>query len=321
MSKFVLMSGEDEYEEYIAASMLEDKDVFVRNKIDRKVLREIFKLHNAWPLNKKVEMPFKRMWFPFFLNKNEFAENDKIFFLFYESFHLSYSNKYLDYLRKKYRNAKFCYVFLNPADQYNLEKLSKVRTKYDLILTFFEDDAVKYGFSKPKYFPYKLPVENTKEGEKSDVFFVGADKGRLEKIIRVYEELKERGLKCLFYIVGVPKEKQLYNEDIRYNQKLTYQEVLEKVKGTKCVLEILKDDDMYTSIREYEAFQYNKRLLTMNRRILEEPFYNSEFIQVIEPNKTIDVDFLTRENESTGFVDEFYWSFSSMKKCIEENLQ
>lgn len=321
MSKFVLMSGEDEYEKYIAASMLEDKNVFVRNKIDRKILREIFRLHNAWPLNKRVEIPFKKIWFPFFLNKDEFAENDKIYFLFYESFHLSYSNKYLDYLRKKYRNAKFCYVFLNPVDQYNLEKLNMVRMKYDMVLTFFQDDAVKYGFSKPDFFPYRLPVENTKEGENSDVFFVGADKGRLEKIIRIYEELKAKGLKCLFYIVGVSEEKQQYKEDIRYNQRLTYQDVLEKVKGTKCVLEILKDDDMYTSIREYEAFQYNKKLLTTNRRIFEEPFYDPEFIQVIEFDKAIDIDFIMRENERTGFVDEFYWSFSSMRKCIEENLQ
>lgn len=319
MSKFVLMTGEDEYEKYIINSAKNDSNVVGRKQLRTNVQKKLFRLHNAWPANKTCEIPLKSIWYSLILDESDLNIRERMYFIFYESFHFSFSGKYLSYLKNKYTNSVFCFVFYNPANNYNLSKLEKVRKYYDEIVTFFEDDAKRYGFLKPDYFPYQLPVDTTRLGEKSDVFFIGSDKGRLPKLIRVYEKLKAQGLQGLFYIVGVPEEKQKYKEEIRYNQEISYEEVLEKVKATRCVLEVLQDENMYSSIREFEAFQYKKKLLTTNKRIVQEPFYNPSIIRFIEDETIVDKDFVLSEAHDEDFPDSYYWSFASFRKCVEEN--
>jgi hypothetical protein len=319
MSKFVLMTGEEDYEKYIFNTAKNDPNVVERKQLQTNIIKKLFRFHNAWPANKICEMPFKSIWYSRILDESELDIQEKLFFIFYESFHFSFSGKYLRYLKNKYKNSVFCFAFHNPVNGYNLNKLEKVRKYYDEIITFFEDDAKRYKLLKPEYFPYQLPVDTTRLGEKSDVFFIGSDKGRLSKLIKIFEKLKAEGLKCLFYIVGVPKEKQKYRDEIRYNQVISYEKVLEHVKATKCVLEVLQDKKMYSSIRTFEAFQYKKKLLTTNKRIVQEPFYNPNIIRVIDEEINIDKDFVLSEPHDEDFPDPYYWSFASFKKCVEEN--
>lgn len=318
MTKYVFMTGDDEYEKYIINGAITDKDVVSRKQLKTTILKKIFRFHNAWPFNKLIEMPFKSIWYSALLDEKELLMESKIYFIFYESFHFTYSKCYLKYLKKKYQNAKFCFVFLNPANKYNLEKLNKVKQFYDFKITFFVEDAQKYGFIKPKYLPYLLPVDSIQVGEKSDVFFIGSDKGRLPKLVKIYEALKKRGLCCLFYIVGVDEKKQQYKDDIRYNQKLSYEEVLTKVKGTKCIIEVLQDENMYSSIRALEAFQFKKKLLTTNKAIVNEPYYTPSIIQVLDDVKSINIDFILEDVEYEAFPDPHYWSFASFKECLEK---
>ena len=198
MSKFVLLTGEDEYENYILESVLNDPYVIGRKLFKTSLQKKIFRIHNAWPLNKKIELPFKFIWYSSVLDEKKIDKRERVYFILYESFHLSFSKKYLTYLKRKYENSKFCFVFHNTVNLYNINKLDKVRKYYDEVITFYADDAENHGFTKLDIFPYQLPVEMTKKGEESDVFFIGSDKGRLPKLINIYEKLKEEGLKGLF---------------------------------------------------------------------------------------------------------------------------
>jgi glycosyltransferase involved in cell wall biosynthesis len=321
MTRFVLLIGDDGYEKYIAAAAEGNSEVIIRKYFKSKLINKIFKIHNSWPLNKKWELPLKFIWFNGVLSKDCLERNSNIVFLFYESFHLSYSKQYLKYLKKIFRNSKFCFILHNPIGEYNLNKINVFRDRYDCIITFNSKDELDYGFIRPKYFPIKFPYKQESQIKKSsDVFFIGSEKGRLDILIAIYEKLISNGLKCEFYIVGVKEERKRYSESIVYNTTLTYEEVLQKIQSTNCVLEVLQNGQMYSSIRECEAFQYRKKLLTTNSDILNEPFYNPKVIQVITDPEKIDTEFVRLQVDYELFPSDEYWSFRPFMNFIMENI-
>ena len=76
---------------------------------------KFFAIHNAEPLNRYFELPFKKFWFRKVVDESQFKEDDDIIFVLYESFHMSYSRKLIKYYQKKYRNAKFVFFFTNSS--------------------------------------------------------------------------------------------------------------------------------------------------------------------------------------------------------------
>lgn len=70
---------------------------------------------------------------------------------------------------------------------------------------------------------------------------------------------------------------------------LSYEETLQEVQYANCILEIVQEGQYGISWRTVEAFTYNKKLLTNNEGIKNNPFYNSEYIHVF--NKVDDIDF------------------------------
>jgi hypothetical protein len=120
--------------------------------------------------------------------------------------------------------------------------------------------------------------------------------------------------------VGVKEERKRYSESIVYNTTLTYEEVLQKIQSTNCVLEVLQNGQMYSSIRECEAFQYRKKLLPTNSVIVNEPFYNPKVIHVITDPEKIDTEFVRLQVDYELFPSDEYWSFRPFMNFIMENI-
>lgn len=316
MSKYIFMNYWTDYRECILNAITDDCDTYPFIPFKRDIIQRLFELHNAWPFNKKRELPFKRIWFSRCLKGMQLSNNEEAYFLMYEMFHMTYSRSFLKYIRSKYPNSNICFVFSNPADDYNLRKLNKIRDLLDYVITFNEKDAKQYNFKHCPLQPFKVPESLAGDSEKTDLFFIGADKGRLEKLITIFEKAQKEGYKCEFYIVDVPEEKQKYADVIKYNIRLPYQEVLKKVKSTKCVLEILQGGQDYISIRTIEAMEYHKKLLTDSRAALKFPFYNSERIQIIESVETINMHFLEMELEKNAYVNDDFCSLASFKDYL-----
>lgn len=262
-------------------------------------------LHNARPLNEKNELPFKTIWFKRALKGMDLQREDEIYFLLYESFHLSYSRGFLKYLRRNYPKAKLCFMYLNPVTKLVWGKVQKVSDCLDAVITFNEKDAKQFDLLLCQNQPYKLPICKDESIPVSDVFFIGADKGRLPKLISIYEKLTRAGLKCDFHIVGVPEEKQLYSDDIVYNKKIPYSEVLARVYATRCVLEVLQKNEDYISIRTLEALQYHRKLLTESKGLKKTDYYNPKIIQIFDAPEYINTDFVKEEVEDSQYTDVY----------------
>ena len=106
------------------------------------------------------------------------------------------------------------------------------------------------------------------------------------------------GLKCDFHVIGVPESEQKYSDVIHYNNWISYDDVLQHVKNTKCVLEILPFGQHYSSLRVGEALWYHKKLLTTNIEAPQEWFYRPEFVQCFTEAQDIDIEFLTKPLDS-----------------------
>jgi hypothetical protein len=202
-----------------------------------------------------------------------------------------------------------------------LDKLKRVNSFYDAKITFFKDDAIKYGMIYSEMCPYRLPIIETKGSVESDIFFVGRDKGRLDFLIKIYENLSSKGFICDFNIMGVKEEDMKYQEIIQYNKWIPYDEVLRHVKASKCVLEVLQDMDNYVSIKTYEALQYHKKLITTNNSVVGRSFYNPNTIKVVnDPNDDISV-FLHNAVDDADFQNgDDYTSFKRFEAEIESML-
>jgi 1,5-rhamnosyltransferase len=245
------------------------------------------------------------------------SEYDNSFFIFEEGSYL-YDKGFIDYLHTRYKRAKLIFIFSNPINLNKAvrdEQLLELKNMFDLIITSNKYDVDKYNLT---YFPaYYSKVDNlVLNSEKNifDIFFVGVNKSRINKINEIYNHLTENDVKCDFYVTEVEEKDQLFKDGIKYNQKLNYEEVLIKLNQSKCILEVLQYGQKCSSLRTLEALVYNKKLLTNNKLIENEEYYNKEQIQIIDNCQNIDIEFIKndRSDLSSSYENQF-----SPKKLLE----
>lgn len=80
----------------------------------------------AWPINKRSDAPYVKIWFNSILKGINIDPKQDLYILLAESYHLSYSNNFLNYLKSKYPDAKLIFCFSNPAGDYNLKNYRKL---------------------------------------------------------------------------------------------------------------------------------------------------------------------------------------------------
>ncbi len=320
MDKFVYFLYGNAYEGCIRNALEKIPEAYTFEPFQSELARKIHILHNCRPLNQFGELPLKGGWFKRALRGMDLQREDRIYFLLYESFHLSYSRHFIRFLKKEYPNCKICFMFLNPVIELIWNKIQKEKDLLDAIITFNKKDAEEYHFLFCEKQPYKLPICIDPNIPKSDVFFIGADKGRLSKLLAIYEKLSDSGLRCDFHIVGVPKEKQKYADNIVYNHKILYTEVLSRVYATKCVLEVLQNNENYTSIRTLEAIQYHRKLLTESSSVKRFLFYDPEIIQVFNTPESINVEFVTKPVEDTLFEKDIPGDANEFHRYLMNNI-
>lgn len=169
--------------------------------------------------------------------------------------------------------------------------MQNLRELFDLTLTFDHEDAIKYGMLYHPI-PYSKVQVPSKEGPQYDLFFIGADKGRLNQLLDIHAACSDVGVSCDFHITDVEPSRQHRTEDIDYSKHVSYREVLDRVQRSGCILELLQPGQTGYSLRTMEAVAYGRRLLTNNRGIASEPFYNSKYISTFGVASDLDLAWL-----------------------------
>ena len=259
-------------------------------------LRFLFNVHNSTKLNKRFKMPFRRFWYPFYFRSTDNDNNKDYCFVIANTVPIGY----LRYLKKKYPNCKLVKVYkdlLKVSSSVPGYSEEATRQLFDLRYTYDKIEAQKYNMIHYDEIESKIDIQRSNDYPTSDVFFAGKAKDRLSKIYEAYEVFSKAGLKCEFFITGVPSRLQIQRPGITFLKRyMSYRQLLQHAINSRCLLDISQSEAHGFTSRISEAIIYNKRIILDHRAALDSPYYNSNYMQVVDTVSDIDSSFVTRED-------------------------
>ena len=288
------------------------------------ILKLFYKVHISQKINNIINLPFKELWYKKRINRllNLFKSEDKICFVLFSSC-LEYENAgFSKIIRQTFPNSKIVYFFhdLVKNNKLRQEFVQKNRNIADLIYTYDYGDSQKYNL-KFHNVPYSaISFFSNNIQLKYDISFVGRVKDRLDVIISAYNELKKQGLNCGFFITGVPKEKQILNNEIHYCNFMKYVDYLKIAAESKCILELIQNSGTGNTLRVNEAIILNKLLISNNKWLKNNPIYDSENMKIIDNFKEIDIKAFIENFNKVSYKNKEQILPSTFFKQIEKDL-
>ena len=287
------------------------------------IVRFIYRVHNSTKINSFVRLPFRKIWASFFLDKSikrKLDKDDKIIFYFSGTDYYFDANGLFQYIRLNYPNSFLIFALEDRVELYCKTyrgfSIQKITTMFDSVVTYNVADSKEYNIrlAPPRLINFSFVEENSNLPD-TDVFFIGQEKGRLEQIFSVFDRCKVLGLKCDFYIIGVPREKQRYVKEIKYNQRLSYQEVIQHAKKTKAIINIIQSGGDGITLRDYEAIGLNKILITNGKYIDTTAFYSEKNIVHLDEIESKLPELLSQSNIVWNGKDDY--SIEKWREWIE----
>ena len=182
----------------------------------------------------------------------------------------------------KKRRIVYCWNILDEEEAFRLKQLDWELWSFD------QCDCQKYGMKYNKPFNAAALTKTAIQlyEKPKDVFFIGKDKGRKERIDKIKKYLENLGISTKFVIVDTKLKKRKKVSKTGYSPPMAYSEILYEVQQSKAILDVHILGEEGISQREMEALFYKKKLITTRVEIKNRDFYNPKNIFII------DVDFL-----------------------------
>jgi hypothetical protein len=269
-----------------------------------KFMKILFRLHHSKTTNKFFSLPFKSLWFNSYF-KNDFVDQSKpIVFIFDAKWmQYDYMRNYVVWLRKKFSGCKLVANYIDIVSTWeDCAKPDAIRHLFDILVTYDKDDAQKYNMLYHPTVYAEATISRPNNMPMTDVFFVGLAKNRMKTILDTYDTLEKAGLNCYFYVLNAKPSDKQERRGINYvdGKWLPYEDCIQYVQHTKCVLEIMQQGAKGETLRTWEAITYGKMLLTNNSAIMESKFYNPDYVSIISKNGEIETqrikDYECRQN-------------------------
>ena len=265
------------------------------------ILKALHKVHFSEKINTVYRLPFKSIWYKKLFSLEKLDKSQPLCFLFMYSFANDLRIiEFIEYLKKHFPKAKFvCYytdIISSLSPQAIVRDVVLMRKYFDLLISYDKDDETKYclSFFPTSFSDYKVDEELTIP--QKDILFLGAAKDRWNKILNTYKYATSCGLECDFYIYKLPKEKEVNHPGIHYiKTPMPYKEYLKHVVRSRCVLEIEQGSATGSTLRNWEAINYDKYLLTDNSAIKTSPFYDEGYVRLVNPDGTFDSGRISQE--------------------------
>lgn len=297
---FVVYPNPDSYADALLGDLHSDNNVYFVKRPHNRIMRDFQYYYTSLKANALFRLPFQSLWYKSYTPKC--VSNISYIFLFLQGNSLAYDLKYLEYLKKNYKNSIICFNWLNIASTVSEKYITFVNSTYDYVFTFDINDHLKYGWTLHDAFYSDVSRWVFPDTKESDVFFIGEAKERLDILHQIFDIFTNAGYKCDFYITGVERHKQI-KQGIKYNTPLSYYDVLSHCAKTKVILEIVQKGQVGLTLRTCESISLGKKLLTNNNGILQSHFNGSnifkfDVVTEIQPkiiiHSKIDFDDLNR---------------------------
>lgn len=184
---------------------------------------------------------------------------------------------YLKWLRAHFPTAQINFIYNNMVG--NARHLKPDQIPNDVrVWTYDEYDSQKYGIRLKETSPYFPDYVKTSEEKKYDLFFVGRDKGRGEKLLKFEKWLNAHGVTTYFIITrdGRFKKTKPY-----YKKEISYDENVRIVAQSRAVLNVTMKNQRGITLRDLECLFNRVKLITTNKYIVNADFYNPNNIFIL----------------------------------------
>lgn len=282
------------------------------------IIKKIISCHFSLRINKVFNIPCKWIWYRHIVADKKMENEDIYYFVFFEGTQIFYDRKYIVYLRHKYPNCRIIFRYTNPINSYNSWNVRYVKSCFDLIISMDKTDCDRNGWV---YVPntYRT-VKNENYQVDNDVFFVGRDKRRLPKLIKIYDYLTYNGLKCDFYISNVEKwDSSMSRPGIHLIDYMKYNQTLEHIKKSRCLLEVLQEQQTGSSLRPMESITYDKILITNNQNIKYEDYYDKDNMVIFKDIEELNIDEIRKKN--VKYINKEIIANKVLFDAIQNHLQ
>lgn len=264
----------------------------------------LFRVHFG-RLNYFIKLPLKKIWNSSFCKRLSFENEKPICFIVWGDWPMYFrETDYAAYLRNKYPSCKIVWflqdLFLIQKDLYgNNVDVKKEFGIYDLIISYDKGDCQKYGFTYHQTVMSYTKILDNEKIPNSDVLFIGKDKGRLDLLSQICRKLSDKGLICDFKFFQVPKKDQIKVDGISYfDEKMSYDELLQYTKKTKCLVELMQPGAHNFTFRTWEALIYDKFLITNNDTIIDSNYFFPDSMCCIKTVEDITDTFIEKIKNS-----------------------
>ncbi|WP_284036360.1 hypothetical protein [Neobacillus sp. 114] len=185
-----------------------------------------------------------------------------------------YSLHIANYIQKK-TNSRIIHWYWNPViKSINPKKIMGQNTE---LWSFDINDCKNYGMNYISTY-YFSNIKLTKTKIKNDIYFMGADKGRLDKLLKLKETFEKSDLRVKMHIT---KSEESNHRSYSFMQRIPYQEVLEGISESIAILDLVQAGQSGMSQRPMEALFLEKKLITNDKNISKYEFYNKNNIFIL----------------------------------------
>lgn len=200
-------------------------------------------------------------------------------------------------IRKKYPFSKIVY-FCSDLIETTHKPIELIKQKSDLVISFDPVDAEKYGiyYHQIPYSDIRPDIQGKDKKFKSDICFVGAAKNRLEEIYQVFDYLSNNGCICDFHLIGVPEDKRIAKKGLSYEDYISYDQNLQIILSSNCLLEIIQHNSSGNTLRTNEAVIFNKKLLSNNAYLRDSSVWTPQNMRIFSNSCEIDIDFIKNKS-------------------------
>ncbi|WP_448682320.1 hypothetical protein [Pseudomonas nicosulfuronedens] len=157
--------------------------------------------------------------------------------------------------------------------------IDSVRGQFDRIYSFDPEQCALLEVERlDQFFPFseasarQLSARSGSAGEGRTCTFLGRDKGRAATLLEIAEVLKNQGCRLDFHIVRDKTTQAVSPHHV--SAIYPYGESLRMTLDADVLVEVNQTGQAGYTLRVLEALFFDKKLLTTNARVKQEPFYD-----------------------------------------------
>ena len=199
-------------------------------------------------------------------------------------FDYGYQNCMENYIKKINPNCEVLLFCWNKIDKYH-NSHSKFTDKTKIYSTD-KGDCEKYNLKYNHIFYPTALHEEWNPNVANKLYFIGADKGRAEKLLAFHHLFKKCGLESNIRIFSKESDNSYLNKykEILVDKSINYSEYISEICNNGILLDITQEGQRAITMRVLESIVYAKKLITTNAEVKSFPFYNEHNILLIDFN-------------------------------------